>query len=309
METLIYNQETPVLFLIFNRPKNSSLIFEAIRKAKPKRLYVSADGPRSEEEKKACEQTRVILEKIDWECTLFTNFSDHNKGCKNAISEAITWFFNQEEEGIILEDDCLPSESFFAFCSTLLDHYRHDTRITHIGGSNLQLGHKRGEASYYFSNLTHVWGWAGWKRVWNTYDVNLKSFPLFKAQNTIESSLSHAAYKNSWLNALEKTYTGEIDTWDYQYAYANLINHGLSVIPNVNLISNIGFGSEATHTHDQNHFFAALPTQEILSITHPDFILPNIEADLFTQEKESYIAPKKKKNILSRTWKTIKGTF
>lgn len=307
MNTFAYNRDTPVLFLIFNRPDTTAKVFEAIQKARPNKLYVSADGPRTPEEKDICEQTRKIIENIDWECKLYLNFSDHNKGCKAAMSEGISWFFQLEEEGIILEDDCLPSESFFSFCSTLLAHYRHDTRVTHIGGSNLQLGQKRGDASYYFSNLTHVWGWAGWRRVWAAYDVNLTSFPVFKEQDYISNCPSHLPFKDVWLHELERTYNGDINTWDYQYAYSNLINNGLSVIPNSNLVSNIGFGNNATHTFNQNHFYAALLHEEITSLKHPQFILPCVEADIFTQEKENYTPPAKKKNILSRTWKTLKS--
>ncbi|MET1053895.1 MAG: nucleotide-diphospho-sugar transferase [Pedobacter sp.] len=309
MSDVIYNKNTPVLFLIFNRPDTTAKVFEEIRKAKPQRLYLSADGPRTPEEESVCEQTRKISLDINWDCEVFTNFSTHNKGCKVAMSEGITWFFQQEEEGIILEDDCLPSESFFGFCSSLLAHYRHDRRITHIGGSNLQCGQVRGNASYYFSNLTHVWGWAGWRRVWKTYDVDLSSFPTFKEQEYINNCPSHYPFKEGWLEALEKTYEGKIDTWDYQYAYANLVNNGLSVIPNSNLISNIGFGTQATHTFDADHIYSAVLNEEITSIKHPQFIIPHVQADIFTQEKESYVAPVKKKTIFSRSWKSFKSTI
>ncbi len=309
MSSLNYDKETAVLFLVFNRPDTTLRVFEAIRKAAPKRLYVSADGPRTPAEQLKCDQTREILNLIDWDCQLFTNYSNENKGCKIAISEGISWFFNQEEEGIILEDDCLPSDSFFPYCSALLAHYRHDNRITHIGGSNLQLGQTHGDASYYFSNLTHVWGWAGWRRVWKNYDVQLKSFNDFKELDHIKNCPSHLPFKANWINALEKTYKGEIDTWDYQYAYLNLINNGLSVIPNQNLISNIGFRADATHTFDENNYFAELETELMTDLTHPDFVLPTIEADIFTQEKENYVPPLKKKNILSRTWKSMKNYF
>ena len=307
MDTLIYDKETPVLFLIFNRPDTTLQVFEAIRKAAPKKLYVSADGPRTPEERIKCQQTREILNQIDWDCQLFMNYSDQNQGCKVAISEGISWFFKQEEEGIILEDDCLPSESFFSFCTTLLAKYRHDNRITHIGGSNLQLGQARGEASYYFSNLTHVWGWAGWRRVWKNYDVELRTFPEFKLNDEIKNCPSHYPFKTGWIEALEKTHNGQIDTWDYQYAYLNLVNNGLSVIPNVNLISNIGFRADATHTFDEGHFFAGMPTERLDQLRHPTFTLPCVEADIFTQEKESYVTPAKKKNALSRGWKALKS--
>ncbi|MDO7744738.1 MAG: nucleotide-diphospho-sugar transferase [Pedobacter sp.] len=306
MNNFIYNKDTPVLFLIFNRPDTTLKVFNAIRNAKPRKLYISADGPRNASEQEICNEVRKITENIDWECKVFTNFSEINKGCKIAISEGISWFFDHEAEGIVLEDDCLPSASFFAFCSTLLDHYRYDTRITHIGGANLQLGLKRGLEDYYFSNLTHVWGWAGWRRVWEQYDVNIKTFPAFKDHHYINNCQSHLPFKKNWLDALEKTYNGEIDTWDYQYAYLNLINNGLSIIPNFNLISNIGFGEKATHTFDQNHYFASLPNEEMPTLVHPFFVVPDIEADIFTQEKENYTPPVKKKNVMSRLWKTLK---
>lgn len=308
MSSLAYNKDTAVLFLIFNRPDTTAVVFEAIRKAQPTRLYVSADGPRSEAEHANCEQARSVIAKVDWECEVFTNFSTHNKGCKVAISDGITWFFQQEEEGIVLEDDCLPSVSFFSFCSSMLAHYRHDQRITHIAGCNLQLGEKRGDASYFFSNLTHVWGWAGWRRVWAQYDVNMSSFPAFKSQEQLNNCLSHLPFKENWLNALEKTYNGEINTWDYQYAYLNMCASGMSVIPNVNLISNIGFGAQATHTMDQSHNFAALPNEELTTLTHPEFMIASVEADLYAQEKAESTVASPKKNILSRTWKRIKSS-
>ena len=307
MTNCSFNQNTPILFLIFNRPDTTAKVFKAIRQAQPKKLYISADGPRSAAEAELCMQVREITEKVDWECEIYTNFADGNKGCKVAMSDGISWFFNLEEEGIILEDDCLPAPDFFGFCSTLLAHYRDDTRITHIGGSNLQLGQKRGTASYYYSNLTHVWGWAGWRRTWEHYDVNLELFPAFHEQDYIDNCPSHLPFKQRWINDLERTFNKEIDTWDYQYSFSNLINNGLSIIPNVNLISNIGFGVNATHTFDKEHFFAALPTEQLLSITHPQIMIPCVEADLFTQEKENYSPPLKKKNIFSRLWKSIKS--
>lgn len=302
---LRYNQEDAILFLVFNRIDTTSLVFYKIKEAAPKRLYVAADGPRNADEFQKCKQVREIAMNIDWECEVKTLFRDENLGCRVAVSEAINWFFDQEEAGIILEDDCLPSSSFFGFCSEMLKKYRSDDRIGHISGANFQNGIKRGESSYYFSRLPHIWGWASWRRAWKNYDVNMSSFPSFKISD-LENSPSHNPYKQTWYNNLEDTYNGKIDTWDYQYSYFTIIHNYLSIAPNQNFIKNIGFGADATHTTD-DHVFANLEAEEIDSIINPLFFIPNVEADLYTQNRQEYRAPVKKKNFLSRVWKKIKG--
>lgn len=302
---LTYNKQTPILLLVFNRPDLTKKVFESISAAKPERLYIAADGARNEEEKIKCIAVRDIVANVTWDCEVKTLFREENLGCKYAVSGAIDWFFENEPEGIILEDDCLPSQSFFGFCSTLLEHYRGDNRIGHIGGSNFQDGIKRGEGTYYFSRLTHVWGWAGWRRVWKNYDVEMKSFADFK-ESDLENSSTHSLHKATWYRNLENTYKGQINTWDYQYAYSNLINNCLSIMPNQNLIKNIGFGEDATHTFGDHHF-ANLETGSIEEIKHPTFFMPNVEADIYTQNIEHPLP--KKKNILSRTWKATKNSI
>jgi len=180
---------TPILFLIFNRPDTTQKVFNAIRKAKPKQFFIAADGspPDREGEIEKCQKSRKIATSVDWDCEVKTLFRDKNLGCKIAISSAIDWFFENVEEGIILEDDCLPHQSFFWFCQELLEYYRNDTRIMHISGDNFQFGRKRGEGSYYFSKYSHVWGWATWRRAWKCFDINMKSFEEFKAENQINS--------------------------------------------------------------------------------------------------------------------------
>ncbi len=298
---LPFDRQTPVLFLIFNRPHPTNLVFEEVRKAKPKKLYIACDGPRNKEEEIKVAEARAIVSNIDWDCDVETLFRDTNLGCRHAVSSAIDWFFENEPEGIILEDDCLPSQSFFGFCSVLLEKYRDDHRIGHIGGSNFQDGTMRGDGSYYFSRLTHVWGWAGWRRVWNTYDVNMKSFEFF-TENQLKNLASHAPYSSIWFNNLSATFNGKINTWDYQYAYCNLINNRLSIIPNQNLITNIGFGADATHT-TINHPHANLPNKEVDQVKAPLFFIADTDADLFTQSIEHPIIVK---SFLSRTWKKIK---
>lgn len=303
---LKYNREDAILFLVFNRVDPTSLVFQEIKKAAPKRLYIAADGPRNADEFEKCKQVREIATNIDWDCEWKTLFREENLGCKIAVSDAINWFFEQEEQGIILEDDCLPSSSFFGFCSEMLKKYKDDDRIGHISGANFQNGIKRGAGSYYFSRMPQIWGWASWRRTWKNYDVNMSSFSNFSVSD-LENSPSHALYKESWYKNLDDTYQGKIDTWDYQYCYLNLINNYLSISPNQNLIKNIGFGADATHTTGEEHVFANLETGEMDLVVHPVFFLPNVEADLYTQAQQEYHPPVNKKNVLSRTWKKIKG--
>jgi len=310
---MTYDRNTPILLIVFNRPDLTALVFESIKKVKPRKLYIAADGPRNENESQLCQETRnIVIEHIDWDCEIKTLFREQNLGCKDAVSQAITWFFENEEEGIVLEDDCVPCESFFGFCSQMLQKYRDDERVGHIAGSNFQQGNIRGNGSYYFSNLTHVWGWAGWRRVWKDYDVNMQQFPLIKEAGYIDQCKSHVPYKEHWLHCFEETYMGRINTWDYQYAFLNLIKGRVSVMPNVNLISNVGFRSDATHTIT-DHPFSELKTYEMDTIVHPANFIADVEADLFTQRIE-YLGhqntdPVRKKGLLSRTWKKIKSLW
>jgi len=277
---------TPILFLIFNRPDTTKKVFNAIRQAKPKQLFVAADGPREnkEGEKEKCEQVRKILEQVDWDCEVKTLFRDKNLGCKIAVSSAIDWFFKNVEEGIILEDDCLPSQSFFWFCQELLEYYRNDTRIMHISGDNFQFGRKRGEGSYYFSKYSHVWGWATWRRAWKCFDVNMKSFEEFKTENQINNVFQIKQQQKYWIKNFELTYNGKINTWDYIWLYACFINNGLCIMPNKNLVSNLGFSKEGLHTKDENSIFSKMEIKEIEEIKHANFILADQEADLLTSK-------------------------
>lgn len=283
---LQYSLSTPVLFLIFNRPETTKKVFNEIKKAQPKQLFIAADGPREEKEgeQEKCEQTRKIIEQIDWECKVKKLFRNKNIGCKLAVSSAIDWFFENVEEGIILEDDCLPVQSFFWFCQELLNYYRNDSRIIHISGNNFQFGKKRGNGSYYFSKYPHVWGWATWKRAWQYFDVKMLSFEKFKEQKQIINIFYEKQQQDYWMKVFQKTSIGEIDTWDYIWAYTCMNNNGLCINPNVNLVSNIGFTKDALHTKDENSIFSNMKTEEIKKIIHPDFILIDREADYFTSK-------------------------
>lgn len=241
--------ETPVLFLIFNRPEQTQIVFDRIKSLKPVNLYIAADGPRADKpgEYDLCQQTRKITSEIDWPCHLKTLFRPENLGCGKAISSALNWFFENVEYGIILEDDCLPDISFFQYCEENLIKYKDDGQIMSIGGNNFQNGIKRGEGSYYFSNYPHQWGWATWRRAWKHYDFDMPDIDTFLRSgiNRIFKSKKEVKY---WTKKLMLVINNKINTWDYQWFYTIWKNNGYSITPNCNLVINIGFRNNATHT-------------------------------------------------------------
>ena len=294
---------TAVLFLIFNRIDTTKQVFEAIRQAKPPKLYVAADGPKKNREKEV-EQVKAVqdyvINNIDWNCEVKTLFRDKNLGCKFAVSSAITWFFENEEMGIILEDDCLPSQSFFWFCEELLEKYKNDFRIGHIGGSNFQKGLKRGNADYYFSIYNHVWGWASWANRWKEYDVNLVRFKNSGFLKKIHNSTKALRY---WEKIFFLMKNQQIDTWDYQWTFTMWGKNWLSIIPNLNLVTNIGFGSDATHTNKINES-ANIRSYDMVIKKHPKEIEENIEADEYTN-KNIYLKKKLIPRIINKLKKYL----
>ncbi|GGG26998.1 glycosyltransferase family 2 protein [Pontibacter amylolyticus] len=272
---------SPILFLIFNRPDNTARVFNAIRKARPTKLYVAADGPRPGNASDAdlCARTRDEI-KVDWDCELHLLFRDENLGCKNAVSSAIDWFFKQEPEGIVLEDDCLPNSSFFRFCDEMLKRYRHDERVMMVSGDNFQPKELRPAHSYYFSTYANIWGWASWRRAWVHYDVNIKLWPTVKEKKIHRMFSESELMPEFWEMILQDIYDGKLNTWDYQWNFACKINHGLSIVPKYNLISNIGVGAASTHTDESMESFSELETQELeFPLTHPQFMYPDKDAD------------------------------
>ncbi len=301
--TTPYQTKSAVLFVIFNRPDTTNRVFERIRAARPARLYVAADAPRPNNaaDELLCKQTRAVIDRIDWVCELKTLFNETNRGCRQGVSAAVTWFFDNEEDGIILEDDCLPSNSFFKFCDNLLEKYRDDTRIRHITGCNLQLGKKWGEFSYYFSNRVHIWGWASWRRVWNDYDLNLSKYDEPEIRERLQNIYQDPLVVESWLNIFKDVKAGKVNSWAYPLDFINFFNNGLVIIPNENLISNIGFGGDATNTFSTESVYANLPVAEIDEITDPVFILPEKRADLTIINRDFKIEEQRRKqNALKR---------
>jgi hypothetical protein len=276
---------TPVAFLVFNRPDLTERVFERIAAAKPPTLLLVADGPRNGSEAAACAEVRKIVDQIDWDCRVLKNFSDVNLGCKRRIASGLDWVFSQVSEAIILEDDCLPSSSFFYFCQTLLERYRDDERIFMISGNNFQFGIDRTEDSYYFSRYAEIWGWATWRRAWQHYDVSMQSWPSFKAAGCMAWAFEHPEEQAYWEPYFQGCYDGKIDTWDYIWFYTCLRQSGLSILPRVNLVSNLGHRSDATHTFDTASRFANVAAEEIRQIKHPQHLIRHAEADTYYFEK------------------------
>ena len=255
---------TPIAMLVFNRPVPTLRVFDAVRAARPSKLLVVADGPRHDRsgEAQLCSETRAIFEKIDWPCEVLTNYAQYNLGCRNRVSSGLKWIFEQVEEAIILEDDCLPDPSFFRFCSDLLDRYRHDSTIGLISGNNfLPHGYTRASASYYYSRFPHIWGWASWRRSFQYYDLTMSNWPMLSSQGWLEDIFNDdIAAVSYWRSLFNRVFRGEIDTWDYQLVYSLWLNGMKSICPSTNLVSNIGFGPDATHTHGTSPY-ANLPVR------------------------------------------------
>lgn len=296
--------KSPVLFLVFNRPDTTKLVLEAIRQARPSQLFVAADGPRegkSGEAEKCADARRIVYDGIDWDCEVKTLFRDRNLGCKVAVSHAIDWFFEHTGEGIILEDDCLPHPTFFRFCEELLDRYRDDKRIAQISGDNFQFGKKRTEYSYYFSRYSHIWGWASWRRAWKNYDVDMKSWPEIRDNGWLQDWLGNKKLIQYWMRIFERAYQGELDTWDYQWTFTCWVQKRLTILPNVNLVSNIGFNVDATHTSYKNDKSANIPVEAMeFPLRHPPFMSRDVRSDKLTDKRYLVSFIDKVKNKIRR---------
>lgn len=274
--------QTAVLFLIFNRPDTTQRVFEAIRRAKPPRLYVAADGPRGDRQGEAETVARVreIAMAVDWPCEVKTLFREENFGCKIAVSGAISWFFEHEAQGIILEDDCLPSQSFFWFCEELLNRYKNNEQVMHIAGMCYQ--EPDTEFSYNFVRIGGIWGWATWRRAWKLYEPSFASYEHAIKERVLENVFyGHkslmAAYHKTFLRA-----HNNVHTWDYQWTCTKIINNSVNIMPSVNLVENIGIShSDATHMNAGSNPFQEIYKSEItFPLVHRDFLIIDHENDI-----------------------------
>jgi len=242
----------PVVLMAFNRPGVTRVVFDSIRGARPARLMIIADGARRDRpgEEDLCRQVRGICSDVDWPCDVQTNYADQNLGCRDRVVSGLDWVFSLVEEAIILEDDCLPDHSFFPYCQELLDRYRGDPRISMISGTNMVEKHLRTDCSYFFCQLGYIWGWATWRSAWLRYDRNLVKWPEVKQSALLSEVFQTPKAVTYWSGIFDQMHSGTgVNTWDYQWLYTSLVNNTLSIVPSVNLVTNIGFAPDATHTN------------------------------------------------------------
>ena len=279
--------DVPVGLVIFNRPEHTAWVLAEIARIRPRKLMVAADGPRPTHPKDAalCQAARAVIGGVAWDCEVRTQYSEKNLGAGVRVATACDWFFAQEEEVIVLEDDCVPDISFFRFCAELLRRYRDDPRVFVIGGDNFQFGRNRTAHSYYFSRYPQTWGWAAWRRTWRLYDFQMTRWPELRRTDWLDRILENRQAVRCWRRIFEQTYQRRIDTFDYQLVLAIWLAGGLCVVPEVNLVRNVGHGDQASHTFNRDSPLSNVPAVPIhFPLRHPPNVERHASADDWDQE-------------------------
>lgn len=272
---------TAVAFLVFNRPELTRRVLAAIREARPPRLLVVADGPREGHPTDAarCVEVRAVIEAgVDWPCSVEKNYAEKNLGCGRRVTSGLDWVFERAEAAIVLEDDCLPDPTFFRFCEELLERYRDDKRVAQVGGTNHQYRDFRREGSYFFSRYNHIWGWASWRRAWVMNDHVMRDWAGFASGGGCERLFPPGRVARFWRRQWSSVAAGKIDTWDLQWSFACLRRGALTALPTTSLVSNIGFGADATHTTDRQSHELKIGSARF-PLVHPGRVEPDAEAD------------------------------
>lgn len=279
--------QIPVAFLVFNRLDTTIRVFDVIRKVQPRKLFVVSDGARSDrpQEMEKCAAVRCFIESnIDWPCKLMKHYSERNLGCDINISKGLTWVFENVEQAIILEDDCVPDISFFFFCEELLTRYADDERVMAVTAFNWQ-GRTPGiDTSYYFSKHFNGWGWATWRRAWDCFDYEMKRWPRLRDRKFLNDIFHCKKAARCRKQLLDRLYEAEAPYWDFVFDYSIKAQSGLSINPSVNLVQNIGFGHEdATHTKTGARHLS-LPAHSMeFPLAHSSEVLRDYSLDRVTE--------------------------
>lgn len=272
----------PLVLFIYRRPIFVKNLIDVLRDLQPNNIYVFADGPKNNfDEDLICKETREQLNQINWNCNLQVFFEEKNIGLRKNITKGLNYIFSHEKAAIILEDDCLPNIDFFYFCQELLVRYENNMEISVVSGNNHQNDKNRGDGSYYFSKYSHCWGWATWASRWKHYNDLIDFWPSWKLTDDWHSLNSCEDEKEYWEEVFNKVYEGEVDSWAYRWLATNWYLNKLTILPNVNLVSNVGFGPDSTHTKS-DIVLPAQPTGCIKNITHPKLVVRNLDADFYT---------------------------
>lgn len=264
----------PVLLVIFNRPQKTREVINALRQVKPAKLFIAADGPRSYhlDDIEKCRLARRAASEIDWSCEVSTRFLDENVGCGVGVSSGISWFFQHVEQGIILEDDCIPHPDFFQFCTELLDRYALDQRIMGINGL-APYPSRNHPYDYHFSRRFRCSGWATWWRAWNQFSYDCNEISVADFNEMIRAYYPHPFARKPWVRNFSRLKHGDFKTWAFRYEVAQFAQNGLFIAPEKNFIKNIGFDEEATHTCRANSIYDKLETHPLLlPLRHPAFV-------------------------------------
>jgi hypothetical protein len=283
-ETEAHVIATPVVLIVFRRPDLTARVLRAISRARPQKLLVIADGPRADrpDDVEACAATRAVIDGVDWDCDVLKQYSDVNLGCGRRPGTGLSWAFDQVEDAIVLEDDCLPHPSFFRFCEELLERYRHDERVMHVAGSTFRTRPLPTEYSYAFSHFNLAWGWATWRRAWRHFDPAVKLWAALRDTSWLADVLEDDRAVRHWAREFEGAYRrdGDVSYWDHQWTFACWAHSGLSIVPRVNLVTNVGCGPQATHTLYERDPFGNMPAYEIgFPLAHPPNVLQTREWD------------------------------
>jgi len=301
---------TPVALFVFKRPSTTVQVFEAIRQAKPSTLFIVANSPRPDrpEEIERCAAVRTIVEQVDWKCDVYRDYAETYLSCKDRISSGLKWVFNCVEEAILFEDDCIPDPSFFRFCEELLDRYRHDERVAMIAGSDFQVKRKPDPCSYYFSRYNLFWGWATWRRAIQHYDVDMKAWPSVRESGLLNCFLGDQKAIDFWNYVFQETYEDRIDTWEYQWILNYWMQNGLTIVPTTNLVTNIGFSGDSTHTTDNFDWRGNVPTAAMpFPLNHPQFMVRDYKTDELIQKR--YYNDIFNPTIMDRTRRKLQANF
>ena len=279
--------DTPVLLVIHRRPEATRRVFDAIAQARPRRLFIAADGPATPGDRESCALTRRVVQRVDWACEVAHDFSDQNLGLDSRMISAIDWVLASSESAIVLEDDCLPHARFFTFCSSVLERYQQDARVMHVSGECYRAT-REGDRSYFFSKYPLAWGWATWRRAWAFFDPCMSTWPGFRHQPEARALFDSEDERRYWLSTFDRVHEdapgGKHASWDYAWYYACMTN-GLSIHPAVNLISNVGYGPLASNTHGTSDL--SNRRVQILEddLRHPAWIVRDRQADLDTFDR------------------------